>query len=115
MSASPQRGDVWLVGLDPTQGREQAGVRPALIITVDTFNASPAGLVTVLPITSKPRALRTRVAIIPPEGGLTLPSFVIAEQTRTISVQRLVKPLGAVMPATMVKVESILRVLLGLP
>jgi mRNA interferase MazF len=115
VSGPPRRGEVWLVAFDPTQGHEQAGVRPALVITVDTFNASPAGLVTVLPITSKPRAVRTRIEIRPPEGGLTLPSFVIGEQTRTISTQRLVKPLGMVSPATMARVESVVRVLLGLP
>jgi mRNA interferase MazF len=115
MSASPRRGEAWLVGLDPVKGHEQAGVRPALIVTVDSFNASPAGLVTVLPITSKPRAVRTRVEIKPPEGGLNLPSFVIVEQTRTISTERLVKPLGMVTSATTAKVEAILRILLGLP
>jgi mRNA interferase MazF len=115
MSAAPRRGEVWLVRLDPTKGHEQAGVRPALIVTVDSFNASPAGLVTVLPVTSKSRALRTRVEIKPPEGGLNLPSFVIVEQTRTISTQRLVKALGLVKSETMAKVEAILRILLGLP
>jgi mRNA-degrading endonuclease toxin of MazEF toxin-antitoxin module len=49
---------VWLVELDPVEGHEQAGRRPALVLSVDAFNASPAELVTVLPITSKVRALR---------------------------------------------------------
>jgi mRNA interferase MazF len=109
-----RRGDVWLVGLDPTRGHEQAGVRPALVLSADEFNASPAGLLTILPITSKPRTLRTRVEVQPPEGGLSIVSYVICEQTRTISTDRLVKPLGMVRPATMTKVADIVRVLLGL-
>jgi mRNA interferase MazF len=110
---APRRAEVWLVGLDPTQGHEQASLRPALVLSVDLFNASPAMLVTVLPITSKARPLRTRVEVLPPEGGLAVPSYVIAEQTRTISTRRLVKALGAVSPATMAKVADVVRILLG--
>lgn len=102
------------MGFDPTMRAEQAGVRPALVLSVDGFNASPAGLVTVVPITSKARPLRTRIEIAPPEGGLTVLSYVIGEQTRTISLARLAKPLGMVSGATMAKVADVVRVLLGL-
>jgi len=52
MSAStlPSRGDVWLIDLNPTRGHEQAGVRPALVLSEDTFNHGPAGLSVLLPI-----------------------------------------------------------------
>lgn len=110
----PRRGEVWLVGFDPTRGHEQAGLRPALVLSTDAFNASRAELVTVLPITSKPRAVRTRVEITPPEGGLTTVSYIIAEQARTVSTRRLVKPMGRVLPTTMGAVKSIVRMLLGL-
>ena len=111
---SARRGEVWLVALDPVEGHEQAGRRPALVLSVDAFNASPAELVTVLPITSKARALRTRIEVRPPEGGLTAVSYVIGEQTRTISTRRLGKRLGMVSVATMEKVAEVTRVLLGL-
>jgi mRNA interferase MazF len=109
----PRRGEVWLVGLDPTQGHEQAGTRPALILSVDSFNAS-SYLATVLPITSKLRAVRTRVEIQPPEGGLTLTSYVICEQTRTIAAARFRKSLGMVSPVIMGRVSDVVRMLLGL-
>ncbi len=35
--SQPLRGEIWLVALDPTIGREQAGTRPALIISDDLF------------------------------------------------------------------------------
>lgn len=76
-----KRGEVWTVELDPTLGHEQAGRRPALLLSVDEFNDSPADLVTLLPITSKPRQLLTRIPITPPEGGLRFPSWVICEQS----------------------------------
>ena len=111
---APQRGEVWLVSFDPTRGHEQAGARPAIVLSVDSFNSCGSNLVTVLPITSKPRALRTRIDVMPPEGGLTVPSYVICEQTRTISTDRLIKSLGTVSLGTMGRVSEIVRMLLGL-
>src|SRR5580700_10753385 len=62
MSASePSRGDVWSINLDPTLGREQAGTRPALVVSVDKFNHGPADLILVLPITSKDKKQPIRV------------------------------------------------------
>lgn len=110
---SPRRGEVWTADLDPTRGHEQAGTRPVLVLSVDAFNRSPAGLVTVLPITRKARELNTRVPIAPPEGGLEFASFVIAEQVRTISIERLHKYCGKVKPATQAAVGRIVRTLLG--
>ena len=111
---APQRGEVWLVSFDPTRGHEQAGARPAVVVSVDSFNSCGASLVTVLPITSKPRALRTRVEIVPPEGGLTVPSYVICEQTRTIAMERLIRPFGMLSYGTMRRISDIVRMLLGL-
>jgi hypothetical protein len=39
----PARGDVWTVNFDPVVGHEQGGVRPALIVSVNVMNQSPAG------------------------------------------------------------------------
>jgi mRNA interferase MazF len=111
--SAPRRGEVWLVNFDPIQGHEQAGVRPALVLSVDAFNAA-AGLVTVLPITSKPRALRTRVEVSPPEAGLKKVSYVIGEQVRTISTARLAKRMGLASEATMEAATAIVKMLLGM-
>jgi mRNA interferase MazF len=110
-----RRGEVWIVQFDPTVGHEQAGLRPALILTVDEFNGSAANLVVVVPITSKPRKLPTRVPVSPPEGGLELVSYVICEQPRAISKARLSSRLGTVKPVTMNAVADIVATLLGLP
>lgn len=112
--SSPRRGEVWLADLGQTRGHEQAGTRPALVLSIDEFNASTARLVTVLPITKRERTLRTRVEVDPPEGGLTLKSYVIGEQTRTISTDRLIKRLGATKGSTMERSSSVVRTLLGL-
>ena len=112
--ADPKRGEVWLVNLDPTRGREQAGTRPALVVSADLFNGSPAGLTIVLPITSKDKRIRSHVPVEPPEGGLKQRSFIKCEDVRSISVDRLAGRWGNVSPATMAEVEDRLRILLDL-
>lgn len=113
-STSPCRGEVWRVRLDPTIGHEQAGTRPALVISVDQFNRSRAGLVFVVPITTTERAVRSHVPIAEGEGGLLKPSFAKAEDTKSISKERLIHRLGRVRPQTLAAIEDRLRVLLGL-
>ena len=108
------RGEVWLVGLDPTKGREQAGIRPALIVSVDTFNHGPAELVIVIPITSKAKGIPLHVEVTPPDGGLTMTSFVKCEDVRSISTTRLERRLGHVSSQTIDLVEDRLRILFGL-
>ncbi|MBK9214178.1 MAG: type II toxin-antitoxin system PemK/MazF family toxin [Chloracidobacterium sp.] len=108
------RGEIWLVSLDPTKGREQAGMRPALIISVDQFNHGSAELVIVIPITSKAKGIPLHVEVQPPEGGLTMMSFVKCEDVRSISTSRLVRRLGKVSNQTVELVEDRLRILLGL-
>jgi mRNA interferase MazF len=77
MSApEPNRGDIWSINLDPTVGRAQAGTRPALVVSVDKFNHGPADLVVVLPVTSKDKNQPIHVPVKPPEGGLSMLSFV---------------------------------------
>lgn len=114
MSSSASRGDVWMVSLDPTKGREQAGMRPALIISVDLFNDSAAELVVAVPITSKAKGIPLHVEVEPPEGGLTLKSFAKCEDIRSISTSRLIRRMGSVSPGIMTFVEDRLRILLGL-
>lgn len=108
------RGDIWLVSLDPSKGREQAGTRPALIMSVDIFNHGAADLVVAVPITSKAKGIPLHIEIKQPEGGLTVTSYAKCEDIRSISTARLVKRLGNVSSRTIDLVEDRLRILLGL-
>jgi Growth inhibitor len=38
-----ERGDIYLVDLNPVQGREQAGLRPVLVLSVNAINRLPRG------------------------------------------------------------------------
>jgi len=110
----PSRGGIWLVDLNPVRAHEQAGRRPALVVSVDTFNHGPAGLVVIIPITTKAKGIPFHVAVRPPEGGLDHTSFIKCEDIRSIAKERLVKQFGKIDETTLAKVEDRLRILLGL-
>lgn len=109
-----RRGDVWMLDLNPTRGHEQAGIRPVIVVSANELNQSPAGLVVVVPITSRHKGIRSHVRIDPPEAGLDLVSYAKCEDVRSVSTQRLVRRLGAVSESTLSQVEAILRIILGL-
>jgi mRNA interferase MazF len=113
-TSTPMRGEIWGANLDPTKGREQAGRRPVLVVSVDPFNQSPAQLVIVVPLSRTDRKIRSHVPIFPPEGGLDAPSFAMCEAMRSISKERLTQRWGAVSAKTLTGVEERLRFLLGL-
>ena len=109
----PVRGEIWLGDLNPGKGHEQAGKRSALMVSVDTFNAGPAGLVVVVPITTKDKNIPLHVQINPPEGGLKEISYAKCEDLRSISKARLIECYGKVSAKTMSAVEDRISILLG--
>jgi mRNA interferase MazF len=110
----PSRGETWFVDLNPARGHEQAGKRPALVVSVDLFNSGPAGLVVVLPMTTKEKGIPFHVGIYPPEGGLKEQSLIKCEDIRSISKDRLLSRIGVVSTTTMEAVEDRIRILLNL-
>lgn len=108
------RGDVWDADFDPVRGREQAGRRPAVIVSTDLLNQGPSDLVYVLPLTSRERRVRSHVRVQPPEGGLTVPSFIMCDQLRIFATERLLRRRGAISARTLTVVEDRLRLLLDL-
>lgn len=114
MPRDPLRGEIWMEDLDPGIGREQTGKRPVLVVSIDHFNRSPAELIVVLPVTSKPKGVLWHVEVLPPEGNLIVPSYVKCEDVRCVSKLRLSRYLGRVEPETIEKVEYRMRVLLAL-
>ena len=113
----PQRGEVHLLRLDPTEGSEQAGNRPAVVISRDAINrASP--VVVVCPLTDArhvPRLYPSDVRVKAPEGGLTKDSIVLTGQVRAVAKSRLLQRLGALKPDTMRQIEQALKITLQLP
>lgn len=110
-----KRGDIWLINLDPSIGHEQNKKRPCIIISVDAFNEGASGLIVVLPITSKFKAISWLVPIETTYSKLKSISYIICNQPRTISIERLFgNCLGTVNESTMEKIGKRLSTLLGI-
>lgn len=110
----PGCGDIWLLDLNPTKERDQAGKRPGVIISVDQFNHGPADLVIILPVSTKDKGILFHVRIVPPEGGVDSDSFIKCEDIRSISKERLYKKLGKITDKTMASIQNRIKILLGL-
>ena len=93
--------------LDPTQGREQSGRRPVLVISHDIFNER-SGTVIAMAITSQPQKSGIPLTVDLLSGGLPKRSWVKVGQLRTLSVERLGRRIGRASP------EELLRVIEGL-
>jgi mRNA interferase MazF len=92
MAPLPHRGEIWLADLHPTWGHEQAGARPVLVISTNTFNYGPADLVFVLPVTRTDRRIPLHVPIDPPEGGVTTRSYIVCDALCSMATERLGPP-----------------------
>ena len=108
------RGDVWEAEFDPVRGREQAGRRPAVIVSAARFHQGTSGLVYVVPLTRTDRAHPWHVPLDPPEGAVTARSFIMCDQLRVFSTERLLRRRGTVTAQTLAAIEDRLRVLLDL-
>lgn len=99
-----RRGEVWLIALDPTVGREIRKARPCLVISPDELNASLATF-TAAPLTtgSHPARFRIKVRFQRKEG------LVLLDQLRTLDRARLIKRMGRVDAATLSAVLAALQ------
>ncbi len=98
-----RRGDVWLVQLNPTRGREIRKTRPCVVVSPDELNAH-MGTFIVAPLTngSHPYPFRIPVRFGGKDG------HVVLDQLRTVDRERLVKRLGALTGPTLGKVLGVL-------
>lgn len=101
----PRTGEVWLVDFSPQIGREQGGVRPALVISSDYFNLAPNDLHYLVPLTTRDRDLRYHIRIEPPEGGIKTPSVIMCDQAKSQSVLRMIEKQGKVSAETLNHVQ----------
>jgi mRNA interferase MazF len=92
----PDAGDLIWTDFDPTRGREQAGRRPALVVSQAAFTEN-SGLAVVCPITSRVRPLPTSVVL---PGGLPVSGEILTSHIRSIDTQaRPVRYAGAAIGA----------------
>ena len=81
-----QRGEIWLVNLDPTAGREQQGTRPVLIVSTAPFNRLTRTPV-VLPITTGGTFARRRgFAVSLHDTGTRTVGVIRCDQPRALDL-----------------------------
>jgi mRNA interferase MazF len=106
----PEAGDlVWLT-FDPQAGREQAGRRPALVLSPRIYNAR-SGLVLVCPITSQVKGYPFEVAVTAAQG---VTGVVLADHLKSIDWKaRRAEKIGRCPTEVMDEVRARLAPLLG--
>src|ERR1700730_13187905 len=108
-----ERGDIYLVSLDPTQGHEQRGRRPVLVVSPGAFNQLRVPI--VLPITSGGSFARTAgFAVSLADAGTRTTGVVRCDQPRALDLgARGGRKLETVAKATIDEVLSRLAPLFG--
>lgn len=102
--APPQRGDVFVVSLDPTRGSEIRKTRPCLVVSPDELNLH-LGTFVVAPMTTGGRSYPFRV----PCRFRGRDGFVVADQLRTVDRVRLVRRVGSLPIPIVTEVLAVLR------
>ena len=115
MALTPDRGEVVRVRLDPVVGSEQAGERPALVISPDLINErSPVILIAAITSQKTERIYPFEALLDPPDGGLAVRSKVMLMHMRSVDKERLIGRYGKVSEKTMQRVEDALKIAAGL-
>ena len=113
MSRSPRLApwQVWLVDFGQPIGREQGGLRPAVVVGSPVHCRFPIDMALVVPLTTRDRGLDHHVRIGSPESGLNRPSWARTEEITAVSTQRFTRsqPLGTVPAAEVAELSEWLR------
>ena len=111
------RGDIYFVNLNPVHGREQAGQRPVLVLSVNALNRLPL-VVTVIVGTNGahlPHDYPTNVRVTPEVSGLPMETVFLCFQIRSLDAHRFpAHPAGRLTGYPLEQVEQAVRYCLGL-
>ena len=114
---SIQRGQIYFVNLNPVTGREQAGNRPVLVLSIDTINRLPLVVTVVIGTkgTNIGRDFRSNVRVSPEESELPMETVFLCFQVRSLDKGRFpAEPAGQLSEAKMLQIEAAVRYCLGL-
>ena len=105
-----QRGEVWWVDFDPSQGSEIQKRRPAVILTIDTINKARRTVV-VMPLST---AAIPRPPIVIPLPSAGQNSVAVCDQLRAIDKSRILKRMGVLSTNDLTALSSAVKTVLGL-
>ncbi|MGG6264970.1 type II toxin-antitoxin system PemK/MazF family toxin [Leptolyngbya sp. AN03gr2] len=106
------RGEIWWADLNPVRGREQAGIRPVLIISQDTFNQR-SGTVIALAVTSQEPKAAFPLTLELTSAQLPKRSWVKISQIGTLSTERLDTKISSVSAEELEQIIEGLNQLVG--
>lgn len=112
----PVRGDIFKARLDPTEGSEQAGSRPVVVLSRDSINAN-SRVVVIVPVTDAANVRRIypmHAHLTKGEGGLRMDSVVKTEQIRAIEIGRFFEYYGRLDSGAVKRIEQALKIALAL-
>ena len=107
------RGDIRWADLNPVRGREQAGLRPVLILSRDVFNER-SGTVIAMALTSQPQRAKYPLTHELKTGQLPKRSWVKISQIRTLAVERIGKKIGRATPEELAHLIDGLNEIIGI-
>lgn len=115
MTERVERGDIWTIRFDPSEGDEIQKIRPAVVMTV--AGAGKMRLQIVVPITGwQPQFYRYFWMIrleANAENGLSKDSAADAFQVKSLSVNRFQRRLGRVTPAQLGEISTAIALCVG--
>ena len=106
------KGEIRWADLNPVRGREQAGLRPVLILSQDVFNER-SGTVIAVALTSQPQRAGFPLTLELHAKGLPKKSWVKISQIRTLAVARIGKVIGRASPEEFAQVVEGLNEIIG--
>ena len=107
----PKRGDAVWLSFDPQAGHEQAGRRPAVVLSPEAYNGK-VGLAILCPITNQVKGYPFEVAI---PVGYAVSGVVLADQVKSMSWERRHTSLRCSVPAGVLreakaKIKALLQI-----
>jgi mRNA interferase MazF len=109
-----KRGEIWLADLNPTQGSEQAGIRPVIIFQNDLVSEFSTTTITIPLSTNQRRAaLPICLSIEQGNGGLNQDSVALCFQMRVLDKTRLIRKLGQLSSEIIAQLEAVVLLTLG--
>ena len=113
MYRKPRRGDVYFANMNGASGSEQSGIRPVVIIQNDKGNYYSDTTIVAM-VTSKQKKTTAVHVTLHSKDIFSKKSYVLTEQLRTISIDRLGKYVGMLRNSDMRKIDKALKISLGL-
>ena len=110
-----KRGDIFLADLEPVQGSEQGGIRPALIIQNNVHNQySPVIIIAAITSKNFTKEFPTNVFLRKEDSRLKKDSTILLNQIRTIDKKRILKKVSVLDKEIMEKVNLAIKISLDL-